>query len=51
MYLENENMTPGVTLLLMGAKKQFWDKKEQLKIEYTVLIPQKIITNGHGLPK
>jgi hypothetical protein len=51
MYLENANMTPGVTLLLMGAKKQFWVKKGRLKTEYTVLIPQKIITNGRGLPK
>jgi hypothetical protein len=51
MYLENANMMPGVTLLLMGAKKQFWDKKGLLKIEYTVLIPQKTTTSGHGQRK
>jgi hypothetical protein len=51
MYLENANMTPGVTLLLMGAKKQFWGRKEQRKIVYTVSIHQKTTTNGPGLPK
>jgi hypothetical protein len=51
MYLENANMTPGVTLLLMGAKKPFWVKKGLPKIAYTVLILQKTTINGHGQPK
>ena len=51
MYRENASTTPEATLLLMGAKKQFWGRKEPPKIAYTVLIPQKTTTNGHGQPK
>ena len=51
MYLENASMMPGVILLLMEAKKQFWGKNAQPRIVYTVLILRKITINGLGPPK